>query len=140
MVWSSGAQVDLAAPGLGRAAQALAVHGQSSQPGSTSRLGATVGEPAAHRPVQRVAVDPGEQAPNGRLRRQAPTRGQGVDAHADLFQHVRGGVGDPLADCQQRRRTSQHGAGGQGENDDQGMPHSAWVTGIGHLGQALQQP
>ncbi|GAA1113760.1 hypothetical protein GCM10009663_63180 [Kitasatospora arboriphila] len=118
----------------------LPSHGQSTQSGGTGPLGAAVGEPAGHRPIQRVAVDPGQQAPHGRFRRQAPMRGQGIDAHADLFQHMRPGVGDPLADRQQRRRAGQHRASGQREDGDQGMAHSAWVAGVGHLCQALQQP
>jgi hypothetical protein len=47
--------MDLPALGPGRTAQALAVDRQSAQP--TVGAGTPVGQPAAHRQVQRVAVD-----------------------------------------------------------------------------------
>lgn len=70
-------KADLPSPRPGRAAHRLAVHGQSAQPGAD---GAAGGEPAAHRPVQGVAVDALEQAAHRRLGRHpaawaAPDRG-----------------------------------------------------------------
>lgn len=64
-VLQRGEQVDLAALRSGRAAQAFAVHCEAAQP---ARLRAAVGEPASDRPVQRVAVDAGQQPPDRRFR------------------------------------------------------------------------
>ncbi|WP_433918551.1 hypothetical protein OIE50_16740 [Streptomyces canus] len=90
--------MDLAAAGLGRAAQALPVHGQPAQSGA---LGAAVGEPAAHGPVQSVAVDAGQQSADRRLRRHRPSRQYRIKMHTESFQHLRWCVRDPLADREQ---------------------------------------
>lgn len=95
-----------------------------------------VGEPAAHDLVQGIAVYPGQQASDRRFRRQEPLGKQRIALHADGFQHLWRGVGDPLTDRQQRSRPGQYRARGEREHDDEGVSHSARV---GHLGQPLQQ-
>ncbi|GGT38555.1 hypothetical protein GCM10010254_68280 [Streptomyces chromofuscus] len=51
--------------------------------------GAPVGQPATHRPVQRVAVDAAQQSPHRRLRRQAPLRGQRIRPYTEALQDGR---------------------------------------------------
>ncbi len=98
LVCSSAAKkVDLPALWLGGAAQALAVHGQ---PPKLGRLRAAVGEPAAHRLVQRVTVDARQQPADCGFRRQRPPGQKRIGADAESVEHVRGGVGDPLTDRQ----------------------------------------
>jgi hypothetical protein len=89
--------VDLPALCLGGAAQALAVHGQPPKLGC---LRAAVGKPAAHRLVQRVAIDARQQPADCGFRRQRPPGQKRIGADAESVEHVRGGVGDPLTDRQ----------------------------------------
>jgi hypothetical protein len=135
-VLQCGEQVDLAALRSGRAAQAFAVHCEAAQPG---RLRATVGEPASDRPVQRVAVDTGQQSADRGLGGQDPPGQKRIRVRTDLFQHIPRGIGDPFADCQQRGRSGQHRARGESEHDGQAVAHPARVTRVRHLGQPLQQ-
>ena len=69
-----------------------------------------VGKSSAHRPVQGVTVDAGEQSTDRRLRRHHPPGQYWIEAHAESLQHVRRRVRDPLADRQQRGRAGQHRA------------------------------
>jgi hypothetical protein len=54
-------------------------------------------------------------------------REQGVESHADAFQHPGWSVGDPFADRQQRCCLRQHRAGGQGE-DAEIVAYSTGIT------------
>jgi hypothetical protein len=81
----------------------------------------------------------GPAAAGPRLCRQALFWVQRIDPHTEALKDVRRGVSDPLADRQHRRRPGQHRACGQREYDDQSVPHTAWVSGVGHLSQPLQQ-
>lgn len=96
-------------------------------------------EPAAHRPVQRVAVDAGQQAAHCRLRVRQPLGQERIPTGAELIQYMLQGFGDPLADGQERGRSGQHSARCQREYGGDGVPHSARITGIRYLRQALQQ-
>jgi hypothetical protein len=49
------------------------------------------------------------------------------------------GVGDPLADRQQRGCPGQYGTRRQREHDPQAVAHAARTTGVGYLVQPLQQ-
>jgi hypothetical protein len=136
-VVQGGEQVDFPALGLGRPAQALAVHGQTVQ--AVCSVGAAVGKPAAHGLVQGVAIDPGQESANRRFRRQQPLRTQWIGTRANSLEHLGRSVGDPLADRRQRSRPGQYRARGQGERDHQSVPHSARITRVRHLGQPFQQ-
>ena len=136
-VVAGGEQMDLAARGPGRSAQGLAVNRHRVQ--LTVGPSAPVCQPAAHRPVQRVAVDAAQQPPHRRLRRQAPLRGQRIGPYAKALQDGRRGVGDPLAHRQQGGRSGQNRARGQREHDDQSVPYAARIARVGHRGQSLQQ-
>ncbi|GAA0344785.1 hypothetical protein GCM10009540_76320 [Streptomyces turgidiscabies] len=68
-----------------------------------------------------------------------PPRQHRIRAHAKSLQYLRWRVRDPPADCQQRSRPGQHRARGQREDDGQGVPHSARIARVRHLGQPLQQ-
>ncbi len=134
-----GEQVDLPVVRPGRAAQALAVDGQTAQPCGPGRLRAAVREPAPDRPVQCVTVDAGQQPADRGLGGQGPPGQKRIGAGADLFEHVRRGVGDPLSDREQRRRSGQHRARGECEHDGQAVAHAAWITRVRNLGQPFQQ-
>ncbi len=64
---------------------------------------------------------------------------RGSGGRADSLQHLRRGVGNPLADCQQRPRPGQYRARGEREHDDQSVPYSARITRVGYFGQPFQQ-
>ncbi|MFE1852036.1 hypothetical protein [Streptomyces sp. NPDC059489] len=66
-VVTGGEQVNLPTVGLSRAAQALAVHGQTTKPGIPGRLRTTICRPASDGSVARIGVDTGQQTANRRL-------------------------------------------------------------------------
>jgi hypothetical protein len=119
-------QVDIPAVRPGRAAQALAVHCERAQPAPPLRpcpawlpgLRAPSGEPPAHGPVQCVAVEAGQDPADGGLVGHRALSGQSIRAPAESGQRVRRGVGDPLADREQRGRTGKHRRRGQRQDVD----------------------
>jgi hypothetical protein len=100
---------------------------------------APVGQPAAHCPIQHVAVDAAQQPSYRRFRRRASLREQRIGPYAKALQDTGRGVSDPLADRQQGGRPGQNRARGEREHGDQGVPHAARVPRVGHLSQSLQQ-
>ncbi len=98
-VLDRGEQVNLSALCLACAAQALAVDRQAARCGGVGW--AAVRQPTADSPVQRVAVDAGQQPTDCRLCGQAPAWKDRIATCAELFQQVGRYTGDPLSDRQE---------------------------------------
>ncbi|MFF8029294.1 hypothetical protein ACFZDJ_51380 [Streptomyces sp. NPDC007896] len=99
-VLQCGKQTDLVALRFVRTPQALAVNRQAAQPDGPSCLRPTVREPPSNRSVQRVAVDTGQQPADGCPGEQDPPGRERIGTDADLLEHIRRGVGEPLVDPQ----------------------------------------
>jgi hypothetical protein len=133
-----GQQADLPAARPGRTTQGLAVHRERAQFPAGAR--AAIGQPAAQRRVQGVAVEAGQQPAHGALGEPAAPRHHRIGTQAERVQHVCGRVGDPLAHRQQRGRPGQDRARGQRQHHHRPVAHSARVARVRYLGQAFQQP
>jgi len=101
------------AAGVAGAPDRLAVHGQRpprspAVPGSRISAPQPCSQPGSHRRIQRISVhcfqDP---ADSGLIRRLEPA-GQQVTPDPERGQHLRWGVGDPLAHRGERPRPGQH--------------------------------
>ena len=131
-VVEGGEQVDLAAFCAGGSAQALAVDGEAAQ-----TVACTVAErSASQRPTARSSASPSMRASSRRDRclagHRATLREHGSSVAHRALQDVRRGVGDPLADRQQRGRAGQHRARRSGRARRPGRA----VPRVGHAGRA----
>jgi hypothetical protein len=148
VVTQSGDQVDAAAVGANRSAQGLAVHRNRSPHRAGRRVsvlaggaggGGTIGEPAADRRVERVAVDVLQHPAHGRLagRSAGPVRITQSSTTAEQ-QPVRG-ISGPLGDRGERLRSGQDRAGGDRQDIRQWVTAAPAAARVGHAGQPGQK-
>lgn len=137
-----GEQVKLGAVGAAGAADGLAVHGQRATRRGCRVLAGTAGvaggEPGADRRVEGVAVDALQDPAYGRFRR-SDGAGRLAAGAAESGEHGCRGVGSPLRDRGQGLRAGQHRAGGEREDEGEGMAAALGPARIGHRREAVQQ-
>jgi len=129
-----GKQVDGGAAGAG-SAHGLAVDGQTDQSvaGFVDRVGGVPGEPGAHRVVQGVAAEAGQES----SQRGGVRRGGG---QSEPFSQLGVGIGGEAGDGGQRLGSTEDGEQAQCEQGAQAVAAAPDPAGIGypaqHLGQA----
>ncbi|GGW96885.1 hypothetical protein GCM10010341_17830 [Streptomyces noursei] len=136
-----GEEVDLGAVWSAGAADGLAVDGQRTEglpvPGPC-RIVLAVGEPAADRGVEGVAVDALQETAHGGLGR-GDRPGRLAHGAIERGEYGRRRVGGPFRDRSQGLRAREHGTCRQCQEEDQGMTTAGRPTRVGHGSQALQQ-
>lgn len=139
-----GEQVDLGAVGAAGAPHRLAVHGQGTMELVDRVLTGwravrfAGGEPGADRGVQGVAVDALQDPAHSGF--SGGGRAAGFTARAAQGgEHSGWCVRSPLCDRGQGLGAGQDRAGGQGEDEGEGMAASLGPARIGHRGETVQQ-
>lgn len=126
------------------APQGLAVHGDGRPRREDCRrvgpasVGA-IGEPGAERPVEGVAVEALQYAAHGGLTGRVVGVMRIAQRGAAVKEHPVGGVGGPFGDRRDGLRASQDDAGGQGEDEGQGVAPALAAPRVGQLGESVQQ-
>ncbi|CAM5517039.1 hypothetical protein SVIOM74S_00617 [Streptomyces violarus] len=138
-VVEGGEQVDLPAVRAGDAAQALPVDRDRAPSLGREGLRPPVGEPASHRAVERITVDPGQDPADDRFVRRRMASGQRITPGSERAEDIGRNVGGTLADRQQRGRSGQYGGGSQGKHVRQSVAHPARIRRVGYLGESFQQ-